>query len=701
MLKIRLLVKRSLFAVTLLALVGVVNSSVAAAPADTASGTTETNASGTSTEPPADPSPVSPAEQSSPPPASGIGQEQSAQNTGPKKPTGADAKTYHYNEATGMWENDYYIWDPVTHQTTPKSPQTYSYNPTTGMWDTTEWRYNAAAGHYEENTVSQKQKPEGAVQTNNTSNVDQTESWAANNLNENAAASATTSGQSATSNHAFDQFYNASISNTINSEAQTGNASIEHNTVAGSAITGTATVMANVINLLQSSWSPLGGDLVTFVADIIGDVFGDMFIDPGEIFQSQNNNNNTDYPGNTNFEINSEQNTHINNDIYLGASSGDATVDGNTTAGDAITGDAHAVANVVNMINSIIASGQSFLGIVNIEGNFNGDILVPQEVLNSLFANSAPIATLDTSQIENNELIAELNNNQTIDNQVTTTAVSGDATVAGNTTAGDAQTGDTSTNVTILNLTGQEVIGSNALLVFVNVLGNWVGAIVNAPEGSTSAALGNGNAQNTVPIATSTAQISNDNNSQINNSISVAAATGDASVTNNTSAGNAQTGDASASVNLLNILNSSFSLSDWFGILFINVFGTWNGSFGIDTPAGNSPAAPAVSAVDTSNPNSVQVFRFIPANNDSKKVRLAGVPLSEYSNGSESEILEDAVLAATTSSDSNKGSGNAQNGAQKSSSTGDWIITSVIAGTMLLGLERLMAFLRHRRLSSV
>lgn len=43
---------------------------------------------------------------------------------------------------------------------------------------------------------------------------------------------------------------------------------------------------------------------------------------------------------------------------------------------------------------------------------------------------------------------------------------------------------------------------------------------------------------------------------------------------------------APASANILNMTTSTFSLSDWFGILFINVFRTWNGSFGINTASG-------------------------------------------------------------------------------------------------------------------
>jgi hypothetical protein len=77
---------------------------------------------------------------------------------------------------------------------------------------------------------------------------------------------------------------------------------------------------------------------------------------------------------------------------------------------------------------------------------------------------------------------------------------------------------------------------------------------------------------------------------RINNDINVRATSGNAEVSKNTNAGNAHTGDAITSVNVLNMINSQLTLSDWFGVLFINILGNWFGSFGIDTPNGNQYA---------------------------------------------------------------------------------------------------------------
>src|SRR6185369_250889 len=146
-------------------------------------------------------------------------------------------------------------------------------------------------------------------------------------------------------------------------------------------------------------------------------------------------------------------------------------------------------------------------------------------------------------------------------------------------------------------------------LVFVNVLGKWVGMIMNAPQGSTAAELGDGISQTGPNYNISTALNTTDNstltntaNLGITNDLNVHARSGDASVTGNTSGGNAQTGDAQTAVNVLNMLGNNLSLSDWFGVLFINVFGAWNGSFGVNTTAGD-PVAAAATADPTSNPS--------------------------------------------------------------------------------------------------
>lgn len=513
----------------------------------------------------------------------------SSTTTGPTSPTGADANTYTYNSSTGLWENTYYTWDPVTHMTSPKTPQTYSYNPSTGMWDTTQWIWDAPSQKYVPQTLSVANDPSITnAGPNSTNTIDQT----ANN------------------NSTFNNFFNASISNTTASNATTGNALVANNTSGGGATSGDATGIANILNILQSNWNPQNLPTV-FSANINGNVTGDLVLDPNIINHTGPGSNATiDTQTNNNLIINSDANGTINNNLTLGANSGNATVSGNTSGADATTGNAQAVANLINILNSAVTDGHAFIGNININGNLDGDILLPPGFLEQMIANSGPSSNVSTSQTVNNNLTANLDNTQAINNTTNLNAASGSADVSNNTSAGTAKTGTTDTNLTILNLTGQQVIGKDTILVFINVLGKWVGALMNAPGGSNSAAYCGGNCTIN-SLVNNNATVNETSHNTINNNLNLNALSGNANVTGNTQAGNATSGNASASANILNINGSQLSSLDWLGILFINVNGFWNGSFGFNTAAGNTKNNPA-----SSNPAATAIAKVFKVDPD-------------------------------------------------------------------------------------
>lgn len=503
--------------------------------------------------------------------------------TGPSAPPGPGASTYTYNPGTGLWENAYYTWDPTTQMFSPKTPLNYSYNPATGKWDTTEWVYDAPSGKYVPNVKTVVSDPDVISNTGPNSNnqVDQT-------VNNNGT---------------FDNFFNAAISNTSTSHATSGDATVSNNTSGGGATSGDASGLVNILNILQSNWNPQNLPTV-FNADINGDVTGDLVLDPNIIQHTgPGSTSGINATRNNNLTINSDANGTINNDITLDAASGSAGVTGNTSGGDATSGDANVVANLINVLNSAITDGHAFIGNININGNLDGDILLPPGFLEQLISNSGPSSNVSTSQTTNNSVVANFNDNQTINNLTNLNATSGKADVSGNTTAGTAKTGKADTNLTVLNLTGQQVIGKNTILVFINVRGHWVGALMNAPGGSNSAAYCGGNCTIN-SLSSNNATINETSHNTINNNLNLNALSGNASVSGNTKAGNATSGNASASANILNISGSDLAAMDWLGILFINVNGFWNGSFGFNTSAGNannpvaaSPAAAAIAKV--------------------------------------------------------------------------------------------------------
>ncbi len=387
------------------------------------------------------------------------------------------------------------------------------------------------------------------------------------------------------------------VQNDVTSEVTSGSAAVTENEEAGDAATGNANASSTTINVANTNGAT-AGSFQTFECDITEDQEGNLLIDPLALpgFCQSTIPGSSAQPSASGQGLQAGANlTEILNNIILSATSGTATVDGNEQAGNATSGDATALANVLNIANTTIEARNSFLGVINIYADLKGDILVPQSLVDGLAGNSTG---------------TQANGNATtnITNAINASATSGDATVTGNETAGNAASGEAMTSLTVLNLTGQQVVAKNSLLVFINVLGKWMGMIVPAPgtaNASGTAMLGSGIQGN---AASSTVGVSTDTTTNIINNITVDAKSGNATVSHNERAGNATSGKAAAGVNLLNITNSNFRLDDWFGALFINVLGSWMGDFDIQA---NAPTTDP-----TSGPNpdqivrSVQVYQF-------------------------------------------------------------------------------------------
>ncbi len=607
--------------------------------------------------------------------------------TGTTMPTGASASTFTFNASTCLWENAYYTWSPVTKAYTSISGNEYIYNPTNGQWDLV--------------VPPPPPAPTPAATINEAPAADT--SSASTNPGEGSTSQTTANTGGAT---VLDTTNTSTLTNNTNLDSLSGNTTQTGNTITGSAATGNSSGAATVLNLLQSSFSQNGSVPLTFTANIDGDVVGDLVVDPGKIPPPLTVTGTTP----SDLQVHVENDNTINNNIVVNAASGDATTADNTKSGDTTTGNAAAMANVINVINTAITSGQSFIGTININGNLDGDILLPPGMLDQLFASNAPRVTVDAGAIGSSSLVANINDTTNINNNVSATAASGSATLDQNTKAGSATSGDASTNVTIFNLTGKQVVGKNALLVFVNVMGSWVGLIMDAPAGTTAAALGGDLSQDVaiVPLGGNTT-IDSETTNTINNNIMVNAKSGDATAKRNTITGDVKSGDAVAGVNLLNIANSGFSFSDWFGVLFINVFGTWKGSFGVNTSAGNPILQPGRGNGNPPSQTAVTrdsgVMKFVPKVSQSNSSRSGSTFAStrHIDSSNETTSKDESVVLASTDSNSNKPiTAPAQNQTtvpKISGGTWKYTVFAGIAAAMMLAVERILAVIKQRRLA--
>lgn len=427
-------------------------------------------------------------------------------------------------------------------------PLTYTYNPATEKWDSKDWQFNPQSGAYEKPPAPIIIEPEATDTTEK--KIDKTVDTT------------------------------VTLDSKIKSDATSGDALLSKNTEAGNAITGDAAAVANIMNVVNSSIvTDSNQKIATFSQDIMGDVKGDIVLYP-LLLKAMLEANAKENSATT---INATTDLGINNYINLAARSGDATVDSNTTAGNATTGSATAMANVVNILNSMIAAQDSFIGTINIYGSLDGDILVAPDFIPQMLANNGGGKTEEDLKVSTQDTT-------TIVNNITAVAESGAASVFGNTTGGNGTTGDADSSVVIFNVTGHDIVAENSMLIFVNVLGKWVGMIVDAPQGATAALLGTGVTKNTKyePDLTVNSQSTHG----ITNTIAISAETGDAVVSNNTTGGNAISGQAKAMANVANMSGTQLNLSGWFKVLFINIQGDWCGSFGIDTSCGGFSGVP-------------------------------------------------------------------------------------------------------------
>lgn len=428
------------------------------------------------------------------------------------------------------------------------------------------------------------------------------------------------------------------VINTLQSAANSGNVNASSNTQVGDSVTGAATVIANLLNLLASAWSWSNGDLNFFTQTLCASgqtCNGDINLNPtqtttggggslggatADVSGTGSGSTNTATDSDTSgLNVNAQNGGNIVNNVNLNAQSGDASADSNTSAGNVTSGDASAEVNIINLINSFINSGSSFFGVLNIFGNLNGDILFPNGFLNGALASGAGASTAgvaDTGAGSTNT--AGVSNDGTMDvnntvenavaNNVTTTAASGEAGAQDNSAVGNVSSGLASTTQSLFNLANTSIFGDNAVLVIVNVAGHWIGKIMDLPGsgGASTSGLLTDNASVTPDSADvsdtgagsdNAANVSNDANANINqssigtitNNVNVNAQSGSANADDNTGVGNVTSGNASATSSVANIFNSVLNVKHWFGVLVINVFGSWTGDVGDNTAAGNVP----------------------------------------------------------------------------------------------------------------
>lgn len=351
----------------------------------------------------------------------------------------------------------------------------------------------------------------------------------------------------------------ATVSNTVSQTSESGSSIVTEGTADNDAISGPASTSVDLTTVVQGAVNTDTSDSPQIdhaVYTVYGQL-GDVYINPSVLATP------TVAPQNLTMVVSTQSTLSISNEVTAIAHSGDTLVEHSPQGGDAISGDSTVTVNITNVISSTVNAQASWVGVVTIYGDLQGNLVLPMAQINSQYPSSSALA-----------LPADSLSSYDIQNSTTLVATSGDATSNNNGAAEGAVTGSATTNISTYNIIHNSATTGNAWLIAVNVFGTWEGQILQAPVGTTLFYVTDTPSDQN-PLTVSQVQR---NNFTISNSVTANATTGNATVSDNAQAGKATTGNAVINAHIVNIISSHTATGGWFGLLTVNVYGNWIGS---------------------------------------------------------------------------------------------------------------------------
>ena len=441
----------------------------------------------------------------------------------------------------------------------------------------------------------------------------------------NGADSTNDASVQTTNNTNIDQNNNLYLVNNYNGEVETGNNDSDRNVGNTEILTGDADISLTLVNSGNNNEIIVGFQEFNVYDNQVGDItfsWADptLFTSGAASVENSDNGSNSNNSG----QVTSENNTDITqvnvadveNNILIEADTGNNSASRNT-GGDSIieTGDANIVANLINFLNNNITGTAQFLvGVVNIFGTLQGDIIVEAPTScdcgSSTLAQNSGNGSDSTNNAEinldNNTEILQ-NNNATINNNINIDATTGGNNTSKNTGGNSTiSTGGADVSASVINVANNNVVGAGDTwwIVLVNNNGVWQGKIVGENQGvnlasdnfdfiinpdGTIAAINSGNgagSQNSATInSENNTNIDQSNTATINNNLTINANTGGNSASRNTGGNSTiKTGDVNVNANIFNFLNNNFT-GGRFVITVVNVFGSFLGDV---VPAGRT-----------------------------------------------------------------------------------------------------------------
>ncbi len=437
----------------------------------------------------------------------------------------------------------------------------------------------------------------------------------------------------------------ATINADQTTEAGTGANTADGGEGAASITTGNALAVGNAINIANSNIINSSGMLL-FMNLLFGEQFDMRNMDLSYFFgggasSTQNGCSLTGCGGD--LTINADNTAVVTNTLVVRADSGGNTCTGQAGC-DITTGNAYAAGNAVNLVNTNIIDSNYLLVTMNSFGDLGNDLILPgADFFTKLLAQNGGGGVSGSGGLS-----VDANNTATVGDSTNAGATSGDNTATtgdGNTAIG---TGNAVSSATSFNQVNTNLVGGTQIFLLFRVWGDWTGNIQGLPQGmmweetpfgivlknadgtpaSTSALKGNC----TVKCDPGSTTINANNAAAVTNNVNVFALTGDNEATSASGTASIDTGDAYASANSVNMVNTNLIGQNWIFMIF-NIFGNWNGNIAFGHPdlwVGASAETP-----NPTLPGSEVTYRFTVANkgdSDATNVRLnARFPASALS----------------------------------------------------------------------
>jgi len=393
----------------------------------------------------------------------------------------------------------------------------------------------------------------------------------------------TTSSTPDTSTTTIDNDNTATSSTAATADAGTGSNSATSSTGSATVSTGDAVAESNIVNVINTNIFDARG-LLYFLNILAGNTSLDLrnlfsVLTDGAAPEAGCTLDACD-SADTTLNISNDNTATVENEVAATASTGDNTATAGAGSATASTGDAYASANVLNLVNTNLTGTNYLLLAINNFGNLTNDVIFPgAEWFNDLFG-SVSRPTGSNTTITNNNTAA-------VSSSVDVGADTGDNNATG--TTATVLTGDAHAAATVVNQVNTNVLGDSLLFLF-RIHGDWAGDVFGLPDGVSWSNTSDGIELMLDPSGTSAPfgstehlTVTNNNTATVTNNVSVFALTGDNEVAAASGDARVTTGDAYASANVVNVVNTNV-LGRNYVLAIFNIFGNWTGNISFGQP---------------------------------------------------------------------------------------------------------------------